>query len=131
LIFNTTEYWWCVFILFHCSVFIIPIVLFTIKLNQFVSNLEAVDAKQIYQEEYRIWREDPANFLMNGRYPVRDLWKAARDCWKEILLSPVRFLFSLILSFASILFWKWVTRLVLFFREKAFWLWLTNQFWGH
>jgi len=55
--------------------------------------LEAVDAKQIYKEEYRIWREDPANFVMNGRYPVQDLWIAARDCWKEILLSPVRFFY--------------------------------------
>ncbi|PNY12382.1 2,3-bisphosphoglycerate-dependent phosphoglycerate mutase [Trifolium pratense] len=53
-----------------------------------LEGLRNVDAKQIYQEEYKIWREDPANFLMNGRYPVRDLWKAARDCWKEILLSP-------------------------------------------
>ncbi|KAK2447260.1 protein-serine/threonine phosphatase [Trifolium repens] len=53
-----------------------------------LEGLKNVDAKQIYQEEYTIWREDPANFVMNGRYPVRDLWKAARDCWKEILLSP-------------------------------------------
>lgn len=67
---------------------------FIIKLNQYVPNLEAVDAMQIYPKEYTIWREDPANFIMNGRYPVRDLWKAAKDCWKEMLLSPVRFLCS-------------------------------------
>lgn len=53
-----------------------------------LEGLKNVDAKQIYKEEYRIWREDPANFVMNGRYPVQDLWIAARDCWKEILLSP-------------------------------------------
>lgn len=64
---------------------------FMIKLNQYVPNLEAVDAKKTYPKEYTTWREDPANFCMDGRYPVRDLWKAARDCWKEILLSPVRF----------------------------------------
>ncbi|RYR36015.1 hypothetical protein Ahy_A10g051077 isoform B [Arachis hypogaea] len=58
------------------------------KLNQYVHNLEAVDAKRIYPKEYITWREDPANFVMNGRYPVRDLWGAARACWKEILLSP-------------------------------------------
>ncbi|QCD76755.1 probable 2-carboxy-D-arabinitol-1-phosphatase [Vigna unguiculata] len=47
-----------------------------------------VDAKRIYPKEYTIWREDPANFVMNGRYPARDLWITARDCWKEMLLSP-------------------------------------------
>ncbi|XP_014519166.1 probable 2-carboxy-D-arabinitol-1-phosphatase isoform X2 [Vigna radiata var. radiata] len=46
------------------------------------------DAKRIYPKEYTIWREDPANFIMNGRYPARDLWITARDCWKEMLLSP-------------------------------------------
>ncbi|WVY92450.1 hypothetical protein V8G54_031538 [Vigna mungo] len=49
---------------------------------------KAVDAKRIYPKEYTIWREDPANFIMNGRYPARDLWITARDCWKEMLLSP-------------------------------------------
>lgn len=63
-----------------------------IKLNQYVPHLEAADAKRIYPKEYTIWREDPANFIMNGRYPARDLWITARDCWKEMLLSPVRFL---------------------------------------
>ncbi|KAK7302785.1 hypothetical protein RJT34_13681 [Clitoria ternatea] len=52
-----------------------------------LEGMKNVDAKQIYPKEYTIWREDPANFQMNGRYPVRDLWKAARDCWKEMLLS--------------------------------------------
>ncbi|KAH1217999.1 putative 2-carboxy-D-arabinitol-1-phosphatase [Glycine soja] len=59
-----------------------------------LEGMKNVDAMQIYPKEYTIWREDPANFLMNGRYPVRDLWKAAKDCWKEMLLSPVRFLCS-------------------------------------
>ncbi|KAK7412342.1 hypothetical protein VNO78_03797 [Psophocarpus tetragonolobus] len=53
-----------------------------------LEGMRNVDAKIIYPKEYTIWREDPANFLMNGRYPVRDLWKAARDCWREMLLSP-------------------------------------------
>ncbi|TKY71696.1 2-carboxy-D-arabinitol-1-phosphatase protein [Spatholobus suberectus] len=53
-----------------------------------LEGMKNVDAKQIYPKEYTIWREDPANFHMNGRYPVRDLWIAARDCWKEMLLSP-------------------------------------------
>ncbi|KAH1146043.1 hypothetical protein GLYMA_15G073900v4 [Glycine max] len=53
-----------------------------------LEGMKNADAKQIYPKEYTIWREDPANFIMNGRYPVRDLWKAAKDCWKEMLLSP-------------------------------------------
>ncbi|XP_027336506.1 probable 2-carboxy-D-arabinitol-1-phosphatase [Abrus precatorius] len=53
-----------------------------------LEGMRNVDAKQIYPKEYRTWREDPANFFMNGRYPVQDLWEAARDCWKEILFSP-------------------------------------------
>ncbi|XP_015943147.1 probable 2-carboxy-D-arabinitol-1-phosphatase [Arachis duranensis] len=53
-----------------------------------LEGMKNVDAKRIYPKEYITWREDPANFVMNGRYPVRDLWGAARACWKEILLSP-------------------------------------------
>ncbi|KAF7803459.1 putative 2-carboxy-D-arabinitol-1-phosphatase [Senna tora] len=46
------------------------------------------DAKKIYTKEYTTWREDPANFFINGRYPIRDLWGEAREAWKEILLTP-------------------------------------------
>ncbi|KAK7246511.1 hypothetical protein RIF29_41380 [Crotalaria pallida] len=53
-----------------------------------LEGMKNVDAKQVYPKEYTTWREDPANFYMNGRYPVRDLWQAARVCWKEMLLSP-------------------------------------------
>lgn len=51
-------------------------------------NLEAVDARQKYPNEYTTWREDPANFNVNGVYPVRNLWGTAREAWKEILLTP-------------------------------------------
>ncbi|KAF9672342.1 hypothetical protein SADUNF_Sadunf11G0031400 [Salix dunnii] len=51
-------------------------------------NLEAVDAREKYPKEYTTWREDPANFSVNGIYPVQKLWGAAREAWKEILLSP-------------------------------------------
>ncbi|KAG2687600.1 hypothetical protein I3760_09G059200 [Carya illinoinensis] len=51
-------------------------------------NLEAVDAKERYPKEYTTWREDPANFCVNGVYPVRKLWGTAREAWREILLSP-------------------------------------------
>ena len=56
-----------------------------------IQNLEAVDAKQRYPKEYTTWREDPANFRVNGIYPVLELWGTAREAWKEILLAPVRF----------------------------------------
>jgi serine/threonine-protein phosphatase PGAM5 len=51
--------------------------------------LEAVDAREKYPKEYTTWREDPANFTVNGIYPVRKLWGTAREAWKEILFSSV------------------------------------------
>lgn len=71
------------------------------KLNQYVPTLEAADAKKIYTEEYKTWREDPANFFIDGRYPIRDLWGDARDVWKEILLTPVRSSCYCILQFCK------------------------------
>ncbi|XP_057544242.1 probable 2-carboxy-D-arabinitol-1-phosphatase isoform X2 [Amaranthus tricolor] len=50
--------------------------------------LEAEDAKKRYPKEYTTWREDPVNFNVNGKYPIRDLWVAAAEAWREILLSP-------------------------------------------
>ncbi|KAK3187974.1 hypothetical protein Dsin_027535 [Dipteronia sinensis] len=38
--------------------------------------------------EYTTWRENPANFYVNGVYPVRKLWGTAREAWREILLTP-------------------------------------------
>lgn len=61
-----------------------------IRLNH-IQNLEAVDAKERYPKEYMTWREDPANFNVNGVYPVRKLWGTASEAWREILLSPVSF----------------------------------------
>lgn len=59
--------------------------------------MEAVDAMRDYPEEYSTWRDDPAKFCVNGVYPVRSLWKTAREAWKEILFTPVSF--SLVASF--------------------------------
>ncbi|KAI4296741.1 hypothetical protein L6164_036670 [Bauhinia variegata] len=53
-----------------------------------LEGMRNVDAKKIYPKEYTEWREDPANFYINGKYPVRDLWFDARDAWKRILLTP-------------------------------------------
>ncbi|KAJ8761548.1 hypothetical protein K2173_004324 [Erythroxylum novogranatense] len=54
----------------------------------FLEGMKNVDAKEKYPKEYTTWREDPANFNVNGIYPVRKLWGTAREAWNEILLSP-------------------------------------------
>ncbi|OVA07778.1 Histidine phosphatase superfamily [Macleaya cordata] len=51
----------------------------------FLEGMKNVDAKKIYLKEYTTWREDPANFSVNGVYPVRQLWETAREAWREIL----------------------------------------------
>ncbi len=34
------------------------------------------------------YRYDPANLVLDGRYPVRELWTQAQAAWTEILASP-------------------------------------------
>jgi len=51
--------------------------------------LEAAEAKKKYPELYTSWREDPANFNVDGIYPIRELWVTAREAWREILSTPV------------------------------------------
>ncbi|KAF3451480.1 hypothetical protein FNV43_RR07575 [Rhamnella rubrinervis] len=53
-----------------------------------LEGMKNVDAKQRYPKEYTAWREDPANFHVNGIYPLLELWGRAREAWKEILLAP-------------------------------------------
>ncbi|XP_059431401.1 probable 2-carboxy-D-arabinitol-1-phosphatase [Corylus avellana] len=55
----------------------------------FLEGMKNVDAKERYPKEYTTWREDPANFYVNGVYPIRKLWATAREAWREMLLSPV------------------------------------------
>ncbi|KAI5657075.1 hypothetical protein M9H77_25868 [Catharanthus roseus] len=54
----------------------------------FLEGMRNVDAMRDYPEEYSTWRDDPAKFCVNGVYPVRSLWKTAREAWKEILFTP-------------------------------------------
>lgn len=49
----------------------------------------AAEARVKYPEEFRAWREDPANFQVDGVYPVRRLWDQAREAWTEILSQQV------------------------------------------
>lgn len=54
----------------------------------FLEGLRNVDAREQFPELYRAWREDPANFHVDGVYPIRDLWAKARNTWKDILDGP-------------------------------------------
>ncbi|CAO2199747.1 unnamed protein product [Urochloa humidicola] len=54
----------------------------------FLEGMSNADAKKQYPELYTKWREDPANFHVNGIYPIRELWGTARQAWEQILLTP-------------------------------------------
>ncbi|XP_031288295.1 probable 2-carboxy-D-arabinitol-1-phosphatase isoform X2 [Pistacia vera] len=54
----------------------------------FLDSLKNVEARQKYPKEYTTWRENPANFEVNGVYLVRKLWGTAREAWREILSTP-------------------------------------------
>lgn len=45
------------------------------------------EGKERFGEAYRTWQKDPANFEIDGRYPVRELWGRAQTCWSTILDS--------------------------------------------
>lgn len=55
----------------------------------FLEGMTNADAKKQYPELYTKWREDPANFHVNGIYPIRKLWgMIARQACEQILLTP-------------------------------------------
>ena len=54
-----------------------------------IQHLEAEDARKKYPELYTAWREDPVKFQVDGIYPVLEMWKTAREAWREILSTPV------------------------------------------
>ncbi|CAA0404175.1 unnamed protein product [Arabidopsis thaliana] len=43
------------------------------------------EGKEKFGEAFKQWQEDPANFIIDGHYPVRELWSRARSCWPGIL----------------------------------------------
>ncbi|KAG7551551.1 Histidine phosphatase superfamily [Arabidopsis thaliana x Arabidopsis arenosa] len=43
------------------------------------------EGKEKFGEAFKQWLEDPANFIIDGHYPVRELWSRARSCWPGIL----------------------------------------------
>eukprot|EP00252_Welwitschia_mirabilis_P008931 TRINITY_DN211_c0_g1_i1.p1 TRINITY_DN211_c0_g1~~TRINITY_DN211_c0_g1_i1.p1 ORF type:complete len:309 (+),score=42.82 TRINITY_DN211_c0_g1_i1:67-927(+) len=43
------------------------------------------EGKQLFGEAYSQWQKDASNFVIDGHYPVRELWQRAKRCWKNIL----------------------------------------------
>ncbi|RID73856.1 hypothetical protein BRARA_B00982 [Brassica rapa] len=43
------------------------------------------EGKEKFGEAFGQWQEDPANFVIDGHYPVRELWSRARSCWNGVL----------------------------------------------
>lgn len=43
------------------------------------------EGKEKFGEAFRQWQEDPANFVIDGHYPVRELWSRAGSCWNGVL----------------------------------------------
>lgn len=48
------------------------------------------EGKARYGAAYREWQVDAANFMIDGHYPVRELWERARSCWTKILAHDSR-----------------------------------------
>ncbi|GLJ27346.1 hypothetical protein SUGI_0536680 [Cryptomeria japonica] len=44
-----------------------------------------IEGKKRYGEAYSQWQKDAANFVIDGHYPVRELWERAKACWSKIL----------------------------------------------
>ncbi|ACO64865.1 predicted protein [Micromonas commoda] len=43
------------------------------------------EGKAKYGDKYAAWKADPANFEIDGHFPVRELWERGAECWKSIL----------------------------------------------
>lgn len=48
------------------------------------------EGKAKFGEAFHQWQVDAANFIIDGHYPVRELWARARSCWNRILLHESR-----------------------------------------
>jgi hypothetical protein len=43
------------------------------------------EGKDTYGDVYDAWKADPANFEIDGKFPVRELWERGAQCWETIL----------------------------------------------
>ncbi len=50
--------------------------------------MTAQEVAQRFPQEHQIYRLNPAEFEIAGRYPVVELWAEARAAWEVILASP-------------------------------------------
>ncbi|KAL2328499.1 hypothetical protein Fmac_021926 [Flemingia macrophylla] len=48
------------------------------------------EGKERYGSAFHQWQVDAANFIIDGHYPVRELWERARSCWTKILAHDSR-----------------------------------------
>ena len=46
------------------------------------SVVAAADAAKRDPEQYEIWRQDPAKFSFDGRYPLLEVYDKAKEAWK-------------------------------------------------
>lgn len=44
------------------------------------------DGKDKFGERYAKWKKDPAEFEIDGHYPVRELWERATTVWRDVLM---------------------------------------------
>uniref|UniRef100_A0A0D6R669 2-carboxy-D-arabinitol-1-phosphatase n=1 Tax=Araucaria cunninghamii TaxID=56994 RepID=A0A0D6R669_ARACU len=43
------------------------------------------EGKERFGKAFRQWQKDAVNFIIDGHYPVRELWARAKACWRKIL----------------------------------------------
>lgn len=48
------------------------------------SDVPAADAAKKDPEQFDIWRNDPANFSFDGRYPLLEVYDKAKQAWKGV-----------------------------------------------
>eukprot|EP00891_Asterochloris_glomerata_P008435 jgi/Astpho2/8435/Aster-x1519 len=46
------------------------------------------DAARDYREEFTTWRQRPAEFTFDGRWPLKEVFDQAKEAWQEILTAP-------------------------------------------
>lgn len=54
----------------------------------FLEGMYNTDAAKEFPDLFRTWREDPANFHVDGVYPVVNLWAQSRAAWEALAAAP-------------------------------------------
>ena len=67
----------------HAPVSVLPS-LREIDLYSFQGLMKA-DGKERFGDEFEMWQQDPAQFEIDGQWPVRELWYRASLVWQQIL----------------------------------------------